>query len=149
LFFFLPYPNLQHLILTLTLTLNSFRLNVRTMSERQRERLERMVDERHGFALMGSREEVRQLRVNLEEEEYQHLLEKEALILRSKHQKSKDKEAVKQAEEKGERLNALVEAAEGSQRLLERRLQAQRKETETAVGRCEALAVAGQLAGGI
>jgi hypothetical protein len=99
------------------------------------------VDERHGMALMGSREEVRQLRVNLEEEEYQHLLEKEALILRAKHQKRKDKEAITQVEEKGERLNALVQAAEGSQRLLERRLMTQRKETETALGRCEALAV--------
>jgi chromosome segregation ATPase len=115
---------------------------MRTISARQRDRLQRTVDERHGLALMGSREEVRQLRVNLEEEEYQHLLEKEALILRGKHQKSKDKEAVKQAEEKGARLNALVQAAEGCQRLLERRLMAQRKETKTAVGRCEALTVA-------
>jgi hypothetical protein len=85
---------------------------MRKISARQREQLERTTDDRHGLALTGSQEEVRQLTVKLEEEEYQHLLEKEALILRGNHQKIKDKEAVKQAEEKGERLNALVQAAE-------------------------------------
>jgi hypothetical protein len=62
---------------------------LRTISARQRERLERTVDERHGLALMGSREEVRQLRVNLKEEEYQHFLEKEVLILRVNTKRAK------------------------------------------------------------
>jgi hypothetical protein len=59
---------------------NSRRVNLRTMSARQLQRLETKVDERHGWALARSQEEVRALKDTLDEHNYNydHLLEKEA-----------------------------------------------------------------------
>ena len=98
---------------------NSARLNLKTLSVRQRERLEKKVDESHGWELAGKHEEVRQLTAKLEEEEYEHLLQKEAQLLRVKNQRKKDKEAVQVAVGNGERLNNLVLVAELTQKRLE------------------------------
>jgi hypothetical protein len=45
---------------------NSARLNMKTISARQRERLEKKADESHGWELAGKHEEVRQLTAKLE-----------------------------------------------------------------------------------
>ncbi len=68
---------------------NSRRVNLRTMSARQLQRLETKVDERHGWALARSQEEVETLKDTLAEHNYDHLLEKEALVLRAKQQKKR------------------------------------------------------------
>jgi hypothetical protein len=57
------------------------------MSARQLDRLESKVEERHGWALARSHEEVRALEDKLDEHNYDHMLEKEALVLRAKQQK--------------------------------------------------------------
>ncbi len=59
---------------------NARRVNLRTMSARQLDRLETKVDERHGWALARSDEEARALEDKLDEHNYDHLLEKEALV---------------------------------------------------------------------
>ena len=69
---------------------NARRVNLRTMSARQLDRLESKVDERHGWALARSHEEVRALEDKLGEHNYDHMLEKEALVLRTKQQKKRD-----------------------------------------------------------
>jgi hypothetical protein len=71
--------------------MNERRMNLRTVSVSTRARLETQVDERHGRALTQSHEEVRELQKKLEEEQYAHLLAKEAVVLRAKNQKRKDK----------------------------------------------------------
>jgi hypothetical protein len=99
---------------------NSARLNMKTISARQRERLEKKADESHGgWELAGKHEEVRQLTAKLEEEEYEHLLQKQAQLLRLKNKRNKDKEAVQVAVGNGERLNNLVLVAELTQKRLE------------------------------
>jgi hypothetical protein len=87
---------------------NMARLNLRTMSARQLDRLQTKVEKRHGWALTRSREEVRELEQNKEDQDYEHLLEKEAIILRAKTQKQQAKDALTDAEEKQDRLNALA-----------------------------------------
>jgi hypothetical protein len=91
--------------------MNERRLNLRTVSASTRARLETQVDERHGRALMQSHEEVRELQAKLEEERYDHLLAKEAVVLRAKTQQRKDKEAITQAQDKQHKLHDLVTLA--------------------------------------
>jgi hypothetical protein len=119
--------------------MNERRMNLRTVSASTRARLETQVDERHGRALTQSHEEVRELQKNLEEERYAHLLAKEAVVLRGKNQKRKDKEALTQAQDKQHKLHDLVAVAELSRKDLERRLRVESTEAGKAVQRCENL----------
>jgi hypothetical protein len=63
------------------------RLNLRTISARTKERLEKKVDEQHGWSLLQRQEEVHDLAKKLEDERCDHLLEKKAITLRAKFQK--------------------------------------------------------------
>jgi chromosome segregation ATPase len=92
------------------------------MSARQRERVQKTVEERHGWALNQSHAKVRDLQQDLEEEQYEHLLSQEALSLRLKKQKEKEKDSLMQAEGKQNQLQELVTAAERRTKELERRL---------------------------
>ena len=98
---------------------NARRVNLRTMSARQLQRLETKVDERHGWALARSHEEVLALEDKLEDQKYDHLLVKQAVVLRAKEQKKKDKEALTGVEVKHDRLNVLLTAAVQESKLLE------------------------------
>ena len=69
--------------------LSEGRLNLRTMSARTKHRLEKRVDEMHGWALEKSNDKVVELETQLEEETYRHLLEKEAYHMRVKNHKKK------------------------------------------------------------
>ena len=82
------------------------------MSARTKHRLEKRVDEMHGWALERSNEEVVAFETQLEEETYRHVLEKEACHMRAKNQKKKDKDSLAQAEERQTRLEGLMVAAE-------------------------------------
>ena len=117
--------------------INSSRLNLRTMSARQRERLEVTVEERHGWALNQSHAKVRDLQQDLEEEQYEHLLSQEALSLRMKKQKEKDKDSLLQAEGKQNQLQELVTAAERRTKELERRLRIEATALEKGMQRSE------------
>jgi chromosome segregation ATPase len=97
------------------------------------------VEERHGWALSESHDEILDLKSTLEDERYEHLLAKEALALRVKKQKAKDKESLTQAEEKQHKLQALVVAADRSGKELERRLRLETMEAHNAVNTCEIL----------
>ncbi len=66
---------------------NKARVNLRTMSAGQLHRLEEKVEERHSWALTRSREEMRELAEKIDDLDYEHLLEKEAIRLRAKTQK--------------------------------------------------------------
>ncbi len=48
------------------------RLNLRTISARTKDRLERKVDEQHGWSLLQSQEEVHDLSKKLEDERYDY-----------------------------------------------------------------------------
>jgi hypothetical protein len=124
--------------------MNERRMNLRTVSASTRARLETQVDERHGRALTQSQEEVRELQTKLEEERYAHLLAKEAVVLRAKNQKRKDKEAFAQAQDKQDKLHDLVAVAELSRKDLERWLRVESTEAGKAVQRCERLEEARQ-----
>jgi hypothetical protein len=80
--------------------MNERRLNLRTISVRTRARLEKKVDEQHGWALKQSDEEAFDLKAKLEDETYEHLLEREVVRLRARNQKKKDQKALTQAVEK-------------------------------------------------
>jgi hypothetical protein len=121
---------------------NSARLNMRTISTRQREHLQKKADERHGFELADKDAKMRELTDQLEVEENEHLLQKQAQLLRGENQRKKDKEALQEAECNGERLHNLILVAELTQKRLERQLNQQTKEGEAAEGRCDGLAVA-------
>jgi hypothetical protein len=101
---------------------NKSRMNLRTMSAGLLNRLETKVEERNDWALTRSREEVLELKEKLEDQDYEHLLEKEAVMLRAKKQKQRAKDLLTDAEEKQDRLNALVLAAEESGKAMERKL---------------------------
>jgi hypothetical protein len=101
---------------------NARRVNLRTMSARQLQRLETKVDERHGWALARSHEEVQALEDKVEEQKDDHLLVKQAVVLRAKEQKKKDKEALTGVEVKHDRLNVLLTAAVQESKLLERQI---------------------------
>ena len=122
--------------------INASRFNLRTMSARQRERLEITVEERHGWALQQSLGKVQDLQQELEEEQYEHLLSQEALSLRMKKQKQKDKDSLMKAEGKRLSLHDLVVAAERSCVDAERQLRVETSEVEKALRRCEALEAA-------
>jgi hypothetical protein len=112
-------------------------LTLRTMTVRVREWIERRVDERHGWALKESHEEVNALKTQLEEEQYNFLLEKERLAIRSKKQRCKDKEALEQLEGRHGRLvHDLVVAAELSDKSLERQLRVETSEADKARAHC-------------
>jgi hypothetical protein len=96
------------------------RLNLRTMSARTKERLEKKVDEQHGWALLQKQEEVLELAETLEGERYDHLLEKEAVIMRAKSQKKKAQDALTQGVAVQDKLQKLVAAAEVSVKALQR-----------------------------
>jgi hypothetical protein len=121
---------------------NKARVNLRTISAGQLQRLEEKVEERHGWALTRSREEVRELEDKIDDLDYEHLLEKEAIILRAKTQKQQAKDSLTQAEEKQDRLSVLVLAAEDSTKALERKLRLEMLAADKALGRCERLAAA-------
>jgi hypothetical protein len=109
------------------------------MSARQLQRLETKVDERHGWALARSHEEVRALKDTLDEHNYDHLLEKEALVLRAKQQKKKDKESLTEAEVKHHKLTALLTVAELDKTYLGRQIRGATILGEKAEERIEAL----------
>ena len=90
------------------------RLNLRTMSARAKDRLEKKVDEQHGWSLLHAQEEVHDLAKTLEDERYDHLLEKEAIILQANLQKKRTKEAITQGGAVQDKLQKLVVAAEVS-----------------------------------
>ncbi len=108
------------------------RLNLRTMSAGTKERLEMRVEERHGWALTTSRQEVERLQEQLLEEQYGHLLDKEAAVMRARTQKNKDKEALTQASVKADNLELLVVAANHSTKEVERRLRKESSEVDKA-----------------
>jgi hypothetical protein len=76
----------------------------------------------HGWALRTSRHEVEVLKEQLVEEEYVHLLEKEAAGMRVKVQLQKQKDALTQAGIKGDNLELLLVAAEQSRKEVEKAL---------------------------
>ena len=100
-------------------------MNLRTITADTRARLEHSVEVRHGRALQKSQQEVQALKTQLEEEEYILRLEKEGVTLRAKNQRMKDKESLKEAEERQDRLQELVAAAEMCSVNLGRKLQVQ------------------------
>ena len=102
--------------------LSEARLNLRTMSARTKNRLELRADEMHAWALKRSNEKVVELETQLQEESSQHLMEKEACVMRANKQKRKDKEYLAQAEERHTRLEGLFVAAEVASKQLERKL---------------------------
>ena len=119
--------------------MNERRLNLRTMSARTRARLENKVDEQHGWALKQSNEETFDLKAKLEDETYEHLLEREAVRLRARNQKKKDQKALTQAVEKQDKLLERIAAVELSSKGMERQIRVETIETEKAEARCEAL----------
>jgi hypothetical protein len=60
--------------------MNERRVNLRTVALSTRARLETKVEERYGWALSKSHEEVRELKTKLDDEQYAHQLAKEALL---------------------------------------------------------------------
>jgi hypothetical protein len=98
------------------------RLNLRTISARTKNRLELRADEMHAWALKRSHDKVVELETQLQEETYQHLMEKEACVMRANKQKRKDKDYLAQAEERHTKLEGLFVAAEVASKQLERKL---------------------------
>ena len=115
------------------------RFNLRTMSARTKERLQMGVEERHGWTLRTSREEVKHLKEQLLDEQYSHLLDKEAVGMRARTQTMKDKDALTQAGIKGDKLQLLVVAAEQSTKEVERRLRNESSQGDKALRRVKAL----------
>jgi hypothetical protein len=92
---------------------NKSRINLRTMSAGQLQRLEEKVDERHGWALAERQEELREATRLLEEERYEHVLvlEKEGLRMQLRTQKQKEKLGRTEAGDKHNKLQLRVTAA--------------------------------------
>jgi hypothetical protein len=118
---------------------NARRVNLRTMSARQLQRLEAKTDERHGWALARSNEEVLALEDKLEDEKNDHLLAKQAFVLRAKEQKAKDKALLTGAEVKHARLNVLLTAALQESKVFERQIRVANVQGDKAEERIEAL----------
>jgi archaellum component FlaC len=114
-------------------------MNLRTITGETRARLEHSVEVRHGRALQKSQQEVQDLKTQLEEEEYILRLEKEGVTLRAKNQRMKDKESLKEAEVRQDRLKELVAAAEMCSVNLGRKLRVQKAKAEMVNARCEAI----------
>jgi hypothetical protein len=110
-------------------------------------RLERSVEVRHAMALRESVQEVKALKAQLEDDEYAQRLETEGVSLRAKKQRMKDKEAVKAAEERRDKLEELVAAAEMCSKNLGRQLRVQTLEAHTEIARCESLGALAEQAG--
>ncbi len=79
------------------------------------------------------------MKTQLEEEGYILRLEKEGVALRAKNQRMKDKESLKEAEERQDRLQELVAAAEMCSVNLGRKLRVQTAEAVIVNARCEAI----------
>ncbi len=75
----------------------------------------------------------------LEDGKNNHLLAKQAVVLRAKEQKKKDKELLTGAEVKHDRLNVLLTAAVQESKLLERQIRVANVQGEKAEERIEAL----------
>ena len=107
---------------------NEQRLNLRTVSARTRERLAKKVEEKHGFALQRSEEEVEKMKKQIEVVQYGAMLDKEAVIMRAQKQKKKDKELFQKADAERQRLSGLVALAEVAKKQLERQLRVEKSE---------------------
>jgi hypothetical protein len=97
------------------------------------------VEERHGWALTQSHDKVQELRQELDDEKYGHLLRQEALSLRLSNQKQKGKECLQEAEKKQQSLHDKVVAADLNYKDLERQLRGVTSEANKAVRKCETL----------
>ena len=75
----------------------------------------------------------------LEDDEYALRLEKEGVTLRAKNQRMKDKEALKAAEQRQERLQEQVASAEMCSKNLGRKLRVQTEEAHTVKARYESI----------
>ncbi len=106
-------------------------MNLRTITGETKARLERSAEVRDGMALRLSQDEVECLKTQHEDDEYVLRLEYEGVTLRAKNQRMKDKEAVKVAEERRDRLEELVAAAEMCSKNLGRQLRVQKLEART------------------
>ncbi len=104
------------------------RVNLRIVSARTRERLSKKVEEKHGFALQRSEEEVEKLKTQIEEVQYGAMLDKEAVIMRAQKQRKKDKELLQKADGERLRLSGLVALAEVANKDLERQLRVEKSE---------------------
>jgi len=122
-------------------------MNLRTISGETKARLERSAEVRHGMALRLSQDEVECLKTQHEDDEYVLRLEYEGVTLRAKNQRKKDKEAVKVAEERRDRLEELVAAAEMCSTNLGRQLRVQTLEAHTEIARCESIGALAEQAG--
>ncbi len=100
------------------------RMNLRTISASTKERLEKRVEEHHDWELSRSRGEAKNLKEHLEAEQYGHMLDREAVVMRAKTQRKKDKEPLTQVVTTNEKLNVLFVAAlqSTSNKEVERRL---------------------------
>jgi hypothetical protein len=125
--------------------LNSVRLNLRTMFAIGKGSAWKL-RWRNGWALNQSEEKVRELQQELEDEKYEHLLSQEALMLRMKKLKQKDKDSLMQAERKQHSLHDLIVAAELGCKDVERRLRFETSEADKAIRRCETLEAANEAA---
>jgi hypothetical protein len=114
-------------------------MNLRTITGDTKARLEHSVEVRHGRALQKSQQKMLALKTQLEEEECTLRLEKEGVTLRAKAQRMKDKEALKAAEERQDRLQELVAAAEICSVNLGRKLRVQTAEAHMVNAKCEAI----------
>jgi hypothetical protein len=101
---------------------NETRLNLRTVSGRTRERLEKSADERHSWALQTSQAEMQKLKVEMDAAHYLAMLEKEGLLTRAKKQKAKDHDLLQNSKARETKLTALVTEAEAATKRSERKL---------------------------
>jgi hypothetical protein len=122
-------------------------MNLRTIIGDTKARLERSVEVRHGMALRLSQEEVQCLKTQHEDYQCVLRLETEGVALRDKNQRMKDKEAVKVAEERRDRLEGLVAAAEMCSKNLGRQLRVQTLEAHTEIARCDSIGALAEQAG--
>ncbi len=111
---------------------NEKHLNLRTVTSGTRERLQKKADERHGWALQESREQVDKLTRQIGDKKYTAMLEKKAVVMRAQRQRNKDRDSLKQGESRQNKLQELVTAAERATKELERRLRIEAKEGEKA-----------------
>jgi hypothetical protein len=107
---------------------NEQRVNLRTVSARTRERLAKKVEEKHGFALQRSEEEVEKLMTQVEEVQYGAMLDKEAVVMRAQKQRKKDKDLLLKADEERKKISGLLALAEVANKDLDRHLRVERSE---------------------
>jgi hypothetical protein len=109
------------------------------MSAGQLHRLEEKIDERHGWALAQTHEDLREATSLLEDERYEHGLEKEGLLMRLRTQKQKEKLTRTEAVEERDKLELLVRAAEQSTKETGRQLRCELNGTNMAERRLTTL----------